>query len=70
MELNFGTPVLADEMASHWFRLRQVFRLAGILLAAEILLSLPGSAAMAMTLDVARLQTRRSNSVEVHLRRR
>jgi Raf kinase inhibitor-like YbhB/YbcL family protein len=50
VELSFGTPVLADELASHWFRLRQVFRLAGILLAAEIL-SLPGSAAMAMTLD-------------------
>ena len=37
-------------MAFHWFRSRQVFRLAGILLATEILLTLPGSAAMAMTL--------------------
>jgi Raf kinase inhibitor-like YbhB/YbcL family protein len=35
-------------MVSHSFR--RVFRLAGILLAAEILLSLQGSAAMAMTL--------------------
>ena len=50
MELIFGTPVLMDEMASHSFRLCQVFRLAGILLATEILLNLPGSAAMAMTL--------------------
>ena len=50
MELSFGTPVLTDEMASHSFRLCQVFRLAGILIAAEVLLSLPGSAAMAMTL--------------------
>ena len=49
VELSFGTPVLVDEMASHWFPSRQVF-LAGILLATEILLSLPGSAAMAMTL--------------------
>ena len=37
-------------MSSHWFPSRQVF-LAGILLATEILLSLPGSAAMAMTLN-------------------
>ena len=36
-------------MASHWFHSRQVF-LAGILLATEIILGLPGSAAMAMTL--------------------
>jgi Raf kinase inhibitor-like YbhB/YbcL family protein len=50
VELRFGTPVLADEMASHWFPSRQVF-LAGILLATGILLSLPGSAAMAMTLN-------------------
>jgi Raf kinase inhibitor-like YbhB/YbcL family protein len=49
MELSFGNPVLANEMAFR-FRVRQVFRLAGILLAAEILLNLPGSAAMAMTL--------------------
>jgi Raf kinase inhibitor-like YbhB/YbcL family protein len=35
---------------AHPFRLCRVFRLAGILIAAEILLSLPGSAAMAMTL--------------------
>jgi Raf kinase inhibitor-like YbhB/YbcL family protein len=49
VELSFGTPVLVDEMASHWFSSRQVFR-AGILLATEIILSLPGSAAMAMTL--------------------
>jgi hypothetical protein len=32
------------------FRLCRVFRLAGILIAAKILLSLPGSAAIAMTL--------------------
>jgi Phosphatidylethanolamine-binding protein len=51
VELSFGTPVLADEMAFRWFRSRQVFRLAGILLATEILLNLPGSAAMAMTLN-------------------
>ena len=38
-------------MASHSFRSRQVIRLAGILLATEILLNLPGSAAMAMTLN-------------------
>ena len=50
MELSFGTPVLTDEMAFPSFRLRQIFRLAGILLATEILLNLPGSAAMAMTL--------------------
>ena len=50
VELSFGTPVLPDEMASHSFRLRQIFRLAGILLATEILLNLSGSAAMAMTL--------------------
>jgi hypothetical protein len=37
-------------MASHSFRLCRVFRLVGILITAEILLSLPGSAAMAMTL--------------------
>jgi Raf kinase inhibitor-like YbhB/YbcL family protein len=37
-------------MASHLFRLGRVFRLAGILIATEILLSLPGSAAMAMIL--------------------
>jgi phosphatidylethanolamine-binding protein (PEBP) family uncharacterized protein len=38
-------------MASLSFRLRQVFRLAGILLATEILLNLPGDAAMAMSLN-------------------
>ena len=37
-------------MAYYWFRSQQVFGLAGILVAAEILLSLPGSTAMAMTL--------------------
>jgi Raf kinase inhibitor-like YbhB/YbcL family protein len=37
-------------MASLPFRVCRVFRLAGILIAAEILLSLPGSAAMAMSL--------------------
>ena len=37
-------------MASHSFRLCQVFMLSGILIAAEILMSLPGSTAMAMTL--------------------
>jgi Raf kinase inhibitor-like YbhB/YbcL family protein len=37
-------------MASHSFRLCRVFSLAGILIAADILLSLPESAAMAMTL--------------------
>jgi Raf kinase inhibitor-like YbhB/YbcL family protein len=51
VELSFGTPALATEMAFHWFRSRQVFRLAGILLVTEILLHLPGSAAMAMTLN-------------------
>jgi Raf kinase inhibitor-like YbhB/YbcL family protein len=51
VELSFGTPALATEMAFHWFRSRQVFRLAGILLVTEILLYLPGSAAMAMTLN-------------------
>src|SRR6187551_3651238 len=35
---------------AHPFRLCRVFRLAGILIAAQILLSLPGSPAMAMTL--------------------
>src|SRR5512141_1639742 len=38
-------------MASHSFRLRQVFTLAGLLLTTEILLNLPGGAAMAMTLN-------------------
>ena len=38
-------------MAFRSFRLRQMFRLAGILLATEILLNLPGGAAMAMTLN-------------------
>jgi Raf kinase inhibitor-like YbhB/YbcL family protein len=38
-------------MASLSYRLRQVFRLAGILLATEILLTLPGGAAMAMSLN-------------------
>jgi Raf kinase inhibitor-like YbhB/YbcL family protein len=51
VELTFGTPVLAEEMAFRSFRLRQMFRLAGILLATEILLNLPGGAAMAMTLS-------------------
>ena len=51
LELRFGTPVLAEEMAFRSFRLRQMFRLAGILLATEILLNLPGGAAMAMTLN-------------------
>jgi Raf kinase inhibitor-like YbhB/YbcL family protein len=51
VELTFGTPVLAEEMAFCSFRLRQMFRLAGILLATEILLNLPGGAAMAMTLS-------------------
>ena len=51
MELRFGTPVLAEEMAFRSFRSRQVIRLAGILLATEILLNLPGGAAMAMTLN-------------------
>jgi Raf kinase inhibitor-like YbhB/YbcL family protein len=37
-------------MASRWFRSRQVFMLVGILLATEILVNVPGSAAMAMTL--------------------
>jgi hypothetical protein len=50
VELIFGTPVLMEEMASHSFRLCRVFRVAGILIAAEILLSLPGSAAMPMSL--------------------
>jgi Raf kinase inhibitor-like YbhB/YbcL family protein len=49
LELNFRTPALADEMASR-FRSRQGFRLASILLVTEILLKVPGSAAMAMTL--------------------
>jgi Raf kinase inhibitor-like YbhB/YbcL family protein len=35
---------------AHPFRLCRVFRLAGILIAAEILLSLPGSATMTMTM--------------------
>jgi phosphatidylethanolamine-binding protein (PEBP) family uncharacterized protein len=39
-----------------------VFRLAGILIAAKTLLSLPGSAAIAMTLTSTRLQTKWSNS--------
>ena len=51
VELRFGTPVLAKEMAFRSFRLRQMFRLAGILLPTEILLNLPGGAAMAMTLS-------------------
>jgi Raf kinase inhibitor-like YbhB/YbcL family protein len=38
-------------MASHSFRSREVLRLAGLLLAAEVLLNLPGSAAMIMTLN-------------------
>ena len=49
MELSLGTQVLTDEMAAHSLRLR-VFRLASILIATDILLYLPGSAAMAMTL--------------------
>jgi Raf kinase inhibitor-like YbhB/YbcL family protein len=51
VELRFGNPVLAKEMAFRSFSLRQMFRLAGILLATEILLNLPGGAAMAMTLN-------------------
>ena len=50
VELSFGTPVLANEMAFYWFRSRQVFGLAAILVATEILLHLPGSTAMAMAL--------------------
>ena len=38
-------------MASHSFRSPQIFKLAGIMLAAQVLLNLPGSTAMAMTLD-------------------
>jgi Raf kinase inhibitor-like YbhB/YbcL family protein len=38
-------------MASHSFRSREVLRPAGLLLAAEVLLNLPGSAAMIMTLN-------------------
>jgi hypothetical protein len=49
LELSLSTSVLRDEMAAHSLRLR-VFRLASILIATDILLYLPGSAAMAMTL--------------------
>ena len=50
MELSFNTPVLANEMACLRFRLHEILWLTSTLLATVILLNLPGSAAMAMTL--------------------
>jgi Raf kinase inhibitor-like YbhB/YbcL family protein len=47
---HFGIPAPATKMALPLFRLRQVFGLASILLATEILLTLMGSPAMAMKL--------------------